>query len=85
MEGSNPRPVKHLFLSTLTAECANHLKHWPHFRELKHNECQYHYIYRADIKSVSFKGAHADIIASESADAALGPAGSSTKGFCIHS
>lgn len=36
------RHMKHLFLSTLVAECANHLKHRPHFRELKHNECQYH-------------------------------------------
>lgn len=31
------------------------------------------------------KGAHSDIITSESADAALGPAGYSTVGFCIHS
>lgn len=31
------------------------------------------------------EGAHADIIASESADTAVGPAGYCTLGFCIHS
>lgn len=45
--------IKDFFLSALVPITGNISP--PFFWELKHNECQYHQIYRADIKSVSFK------------------------------
>lgn len=36
------QPVNHLLFSAIVAKCANHLKHRPHFRELKENDCQHY-------------------------------------------